>query len=118
MSTIKIWTGSTKKSINLTVYEQKSKTQKQIVDLTTLDTAKILWAGDDGVVNERIMNVVDPQNGVLQYDWTADDVAESGYFDLWFLLEFNDGTTLIVTSVPDQKDKLYIMPVTEEVCTI
>lgn len=118
MSTFKIWQGSTKPSINLTVYEQKSKTRNQVVDLTTLDTAKVIWCGDDGVINERIMNVVDIQNGILQYDWTVEDVSESGYFDLWFSLEFNDDTTLIVTTTPNKKDKLYIMPITDEVCEI
>jgi hypothetical protein len=118
MSTFKIWSGSTKPSINLTVYEQKSKTQKQVLDLTTLDNAKVVWCGDDGVVQERTMNLVDIPNGVLQYDWVLSDTEEPIYADLWFLLEFNDGTTLIVTSVVGQKDKLHIMATTDPVCDV
>jgi hypothetical protein len=118
MATFKIWQGATRPSINLTFYEQKTKTQNQTFDLSDLDNAKIIWAGDDGVVQERFMNFIDLPNGILQYDWVPEDTEESIYADLWFLLEFNDDTKLIFTSVVGKKDKLHIMATTDPVCDI
>lgn len=104
--TFEIWSGATKPILEITVYEQLTK--KKPLNLSTLDTAKVIWIDDSGVVNERTMTVESVEGGVLQYEWLTTDTDTYGYFDMHFLLEFNDDTKLVVTEQEGKKDKLLI----------
>lgn len=38
------------------------------------------------------VNVVDAENGIIEYDWTAGDTETSGTYDAEWQVEFNDGS--------------------------
>lgn len=103
-----IVSGATTPAIKLNVAQQQSKTKKQILSLVDLDTATINWYGDNDVVQTRTMSVIDAENGIIEYRWVPSDTATPGLFNMYFKLEFNDGTIAIVTEKYLEEDKLYI----------